>query len=166
MKKRVAVFLAVSSVAVAIENVVYLRASSPSLVDPSDALAESPADADGAAVPGAIGVVCADALGRFLAALPDLERARSSFLTRAEDLALAATRPLEDEAGLQSLVLEGTLVNAERRIAWFDGIAASEGDWVGDHTVLRIEPRSVVVRKGADQLRIDLREPAVADGEP
>ena len=57
-------------------------------------------------------------------------------------------------------------MNAERRVAWLDGIATSEGGWVADHELLRIEPGSVVLRKGAEELRIELRKPAKEDLQP
>jgi hypothetical protein len=78
MKRSVAVFLAVAAVAVAIENVVYLRQSSPPLPDASEADVEPPAEASGASAPGAIDAVCADA-GCLPRGASDRERARSAF---------------------------------------------------------------------------------------
>ncbi len=156
MNRRVVVFLAIAAVAVAIQNFVFFSASSPPVV-PGEADGEPAAEANAAAAPVAMGPVCADALSAFLAALPDLERARNSFLTRAEAMALADAAPAE---GLESLVLDGTLVNAERRVAWLDGIPTSEGGWVGDHELLRVEPGAVLLKKGDAQLRIELRKPA------
>ncbi len=165
MNRRVAAMLAVAAVAVVIQNVVYFSGSTPQPGDPEELLAGDSSETTRAAAPTGLADVCADALADFLASLPDLEQARSSFLTRAEALALAASGTPNDASGIRVLRLEGTLVNPQRRIAWLDGIVAGEGGWVGDHEVLRIESRSVVVKKGADELRIDLRKPVPEDPE-
>ena len=83
MRRRVAVFLAVAAVAVAIENVIYLRAVLAAQHSRRRRRSSRSRKSSDVAAPGAIGAVCADALRGYLAALPHPERARNSFLTRA-----------------------------------------------------------------------------------
>jgi hypothetical protein len=154
----VGVSLAVATALVVIENVAYLRSCSPQTGLPAKDEADPPPEADEARARGALAAVCDETLRAYLAALPSLDHARSSFLTRAEAEAFASIEPSPEDA--RRLVLAGTLVSANRRVAWIDGIATSEGDLVGGLELIRIEPRSVVLRNGADELRIELREPA------
>jgi hypothetical protein len=165
MNRRVAIVLVVAAVAVAIENFILLRPDSPS-GPPAEADADPNAEPTEAAASGVIAAVCADTLRGYLAALPHPERARSAFLTRAEAEALSSTGLATDAGGPRPLVLEGTLVNLERSVAWLDGIAAIVGSWVGDHELIRIEPRFVVLRKGEEELHIELRQPAREEFQP
>lgn len=162
MKWRVPVFLAVAAVAVLLENVLYVQLSSPAAPSAAEAESEDVEPVMGVDSPRAI---CADALRGYLAALPDLESTRSAFLTRAEAEALLSSGTPAHAGGERFLVLDGTLVNGERRVAWLDGIAVSEGDWLGDHELIQIEPRFVLLRKGIDQIRVELRPPPLEDYE-
>ncbi len=57
--------------------------------------------------------------------------------------------------------LSGTLWSPDRRVAWIGGHPHSEGDWVGEHWVERIEPSGVVLRQGEN--RLHLRAPTNVD---
>ena len=171
MKRRVAVALAVAAAAVVLENVLYMRSSAPPAGPVTDAEAALATDAgEGQSGPAeALGAVSEAAIRDYLAALPAPERARNPFLTRAEADALAESGSSSGAADGPRLA--GTLISAGRRVAWLDGIATSEGDFVGALELVRIEARSVVLSNGTDELRIDVRAPAEAavpalDDEP
>jgi hypothetical protein len=95
--------------------------------------------------------------------LPPIERARitawldrrpgsgrSPFLTRAEAEQLGQSQAL----GLPHL--SATLWSAARRVAWIDGSPRSEGDFVGEHQVERIEPKGVVMRRGDARVHLEM----------
>lgn len=149
MKRRVLiVLLSLVIVAVAIENFVFFssfgsdpRPVSRQLEEALDPMAES-TEAE---------------------PLPPIERARltawldrrlgsgrSPFLTRAEAEQLGPSR----ELGLPHL--NATLWSAARRVAWIDGRPHSEGDFVRDHQVERIEPKAVVLRQGDTQVHLEM----------
>jgi hypothetical protein len=156
MKRRVSVLLSAAAAAVVLENVLYFRTSSPPAAAPDEVQAEPAAETEGE--PGAVARVCEEALRAYLAALPGPEL-RSAFLTRAEAAALAASGLPSEPQPHGRPTLAGTLLGAGRRVAWVDGIAASEGDAVAGFELERIEPRAVVLRSGAERLRLELAAP-------
>jgi hypothetical protein len=159
-QKRVGVALAIAAAAVVLENVLYWQSGAPPP-------AVSPEQAEALAAPEPLGDVDAARVRAYLAGLPNPERARSPFLTRAEADSLAVADP---GASGPVLTLAGTLFGPERRVAWLDGAPLVEGDFVGGREVLRIEPRSVVLDDGGAELRVFVQErsgsaSAVADAE-
>jgi hypothetical protein len=166
-QKRVGVALAIAAAAVVLENVLYWQSGAPpAAVSPEQAEAVA-ATSEASAEPEPLGDVDAARVRAYLAGLPNPERARSPFLTRAEADSLAVADP---GASGPVLTLAGTLFGPERRVAWLDGAPLVEGDFVGGREVLRIEPRSVVLDDGGAELRVFVQEPsdsasAVTDAE-
>ena len=84
-------------------------------------------------------------------------RGRSPFLTAAEARLLQGSASFVSPAGGPRL--SGTLWSRGRRIAWIDGRAHVEGDFVGEHRIDRIEPARVLLRRGDETLPLTVSNP-------
>ena len=149
MKRRVLIVLfSLVVVAVAIENFVFFSSFGSGPKSTSRQLEEA---------------LDSEAASTETEPLPPIERARltawldrppgsgrSPFLTRAEAEQLGQSQAL----GLPRL--SATLWSDERRVAWIDGRPHSEGDFVRDHQVERIEPKAVVLRRGDTQVHLEM----------
>jgi hypothetical protein len=107
----------------------------------------------------------------------DLERwpgpGRSPFLTRAEaDAAGVVGSPARSvweeslharETNDESWKVEGTMWGPNRRIAWIEGAPRSEGDWLGDSQIARIEVDAVILRRGTEERVVRVARPRSID---
>jgi len=154
--KKAGIALAIAAAAVVLENVLYWQGGAPPAVASPEEEAALALESGASEGPAAAADVDAAQVRAYLASLPNPERARSPFLTRAEADSLAVADP---GASGPVLTLVGTLFGAERRVAWLDGAPRVEGDFVAGREVLRIEPRSVVLDAGGAELRVFVRAP-------
>jgi len=141
---------------VLLENLIYFQGSEPPPAVSSEDAAALAVQSEASGEPATLADVGAAQVRAYLAGLPNPERARSPFLTRAEADSLAVADP---GASGPVLTLAGTLFSAERRVAWLDGAPAVEGDLVAGRELLRIEQRSVVLEDGGAELRIFVQTP-------
>ncbi|HEU4428832.1 MAG TPA: hypothetical protein VFT98_08760 [Myxococcota bacterium] len=155
-QKKVGVALAIAAAAVVLENVIYWQSGAPPAVASPEEEAALAVESEASEETAAVADVDAARVHAYLASLPNPERARSPFLTRAEADSLAVADP---GASGPVLTLVGTLFGAERRVAWLDGAPLVEGDFVDGREVLRIETRSVVLDDGGAELRVFVQEP-------
>ncbi len=88
-------------------------------------------------------------------------RERSPFLTAAEAREFGGLQPMTDD-GL-ALELSGTLWSTGRRVAWINGHPRSEGDWIGETQLQRIDSHSVVLVRDGTRIPLNLDRPAIPD---
>jgi len=147
--RKLGIALAVAAAVVVLENVLLWEPAAAPPAPGEEGESTVASEADGASAE--LADVNAADVRAYLASLPNPERARSPFLTRAEADSLAVADP---GASGPVLTLAGTLFSAQRRVAWLDGAPAVEGDFVAGRELLRIEQRSVVLADGGAELRI------------
>jgi len=70
---------------------------------------------------------------------------RNPFLTAEEGRLLDGAG---NEIAMGMPRVTGTLWSQGRRVAWIDGRPQSEGDWVNEYKILRIEPSRVALTRG------------------
>lgn len=136
--------LGVSAVAVGFQNYVFFSSLDGARILGGE-FEEELEDEDGEFV-DALESVDGIALATWIETLPT--PGRSPFLTRAEADALGG--PVSTTLPR----IAGTLWSQNRRVAWIGGQPHSEGDWVGDHWIERIEPAVVVLRQDERRLRL------------
>lgn len=160
---KLGILLAVAAAAVAMQNYIFFSnlAVAPNSV-PDDEEDEGLLDWDDEEL------VALDVLEESLVASWIAERLgqpRNPFLTAEEDRRLAGPR---DAIAIGLPRVTGTLWSENRRVAWIDGRPRSEGDWVGDHRILRIEPTRVALSRpeGEDPMVLSVaRAPTVIEEE-
>lgn len=141
----------VVAVAVAIENFLFFSGSASELTwsnpDIDEALDSPEASLEPEPLPPIEGPQLIAWLNRWPGA------GRNPFLTRAEE---------EQLGGSEALALphlSATLWSARRRVAWIDGSPRSEGDFVREHQVESIEPKSAVLKRGDVRVRVEMESP-------
>lgn len=139
------IILAASAVAVGFQNYVFFSSQGGA---PRVLLPEFEEEFEGAEedFEETLARVDSGRLARWIETLP--APGRSPFLTQVESDALGG--PVATALPR----LAGTLWSRDRRVAWIGGHPHSEGDWVGDHWVERIEPFGVVLRQGESRVQL------------
>lgn len=149
MKNRaLLILLAVLAVAVSLENFIFFSSRGDDLSWDDEEIEEALESDTTSTEPEVLPSVEHPRLVAWLREQPG--PGRSPFLTRAEAERLGESSTL----GLPQL--SATLWSAARRVAWINGLPRSEGDLVGEHVVERIEPKAVVLRRGADLVRLEM----------
>jgi len=115
--------------------------------DPEDQDAEYDEDSDGVEIEAEIGAVSDDFLAEYLGGLPAIDRnpfARGRpEVTSAAPVDVGPAPPVRPTFPL----LDGTLVNRNRRIAWFANRPFTEGQLVDGYEIAIVEVDHVVLRK-------------------
>ena len=72
----------------------------------------------------------------------------------------APASPTNDERAARPFTLTGVLVSATRRVAVINGALYREGDTVNGARIVRIDPASVQMRRGNENLSLQLHRRA------
>jgi len=154
---KLAVLLVIGAIGVGFQNYVFFSG----LPDAPKA-AEEPEEEEERAVAAATGVeeLAPQAVAAWLASQGGHER--SPFLTEAEAFEHEPQDVLAAGESGPALQLSGTLWSAGRRVAWINGRPRSEGDWVGQNQLVRIESRRVVLMRDGRRIPLGIHRARTA----
>lgn len=151
---KLAALLVIAALGVGVQNYVFFSG----LPDAPKPVAEPEEEGRPVAVAAGVEELAPQAVAAWLVGYEGHER--SPFLTEAE--ALEERAPLSSGGSGPSLELSGTLWSAGRRVAWINGRPRSEGDWVGQNQLVRIEPRRVVLMRDGRRIPLGIHRARTA----